>query len=186
MCHLVDKHRAHRLVNVVGIDYYPVHPTAWRLDASASYYMDVGGIVGAAVGTHGLDVAAAGMMQFFTGEMTQTITSQVIESMGVESETANAIDLGASGMLTLGIGATLSAFWGCAAFSGSDVFSGASAAFSGASAPLAEFWAASAAESFCAMSWSPRFCDFCDDATPAKTRSPIEATMSATMTAYER
>ena len=70
----------------------------------------IGGIVGAAVGTHGLDVAAAGMMQFFTGEMTQTITSQVIESMGVESETANAIDLGASGMLTLGIGAANAAF----------------------------------------------------------------------------
>ena len=64
----------------------------------------VGGIVGATVGTHGLDVAAAGMMQFFTGEITQTITSQIIESMGVERETANTIDLGLSAGPILGIG----------------------------------------------------------------------------------
>ena len=48
MSHLMENHRAHSVVDVFGIDYYPVHPTAWRLDATASDDVDVGRHVGAA------------------------------------------------------------------------------------------------------------------------------------------
>ena len=46
--HLVDKDRAHRVVDVVGIGYYLVHASAWLLDATAIDYVYVGENVGIA------------------------------------------------------------------------------------------------------------------------------------------
>lgn len=63
----------------------------------------VGGIVGAAVGTHGVDVAAAGIVQLFIGEVTRTTTSQIIESLGTSQEVADVTDAGLSAVATLGL-----------------------------------------------------------------------------------
>jgi RHS repeat-associated protein len=64
----------------------------------------VGGLAGAAVGTHGIDVAASGAMQMWSGQPTSTLTSQIMQGFGLSSSTANMIDGGLSIAGTLGAG----------------------------------------------------------------------------------
>ncbi|ONI90753.1 sugar-binding protein [Saccharothrix sp. ALI-22-I] len=56
----------------------------------------VGGVVGAAVATHGADVAWSGVRQVWTGDETSTYTSQAIQAAGVSRENAELIDAGIS------------------------------------------------------------------------------------------
>lgn len=56
----------------------------------------VGGVVGAAVATHGADVAWSGVRQVWTGEETSTYTSQAIQATGVSRQNAELIDAGIS------------------------------------------------------------------------------------------
>ncbi len=63
-----------------------------------------GGLAGAAIMTHGADQFQAGVRTFVTGQRTDTMSSQLIQSAGVSRNTANLIDSGASVALSAGAG----------------------------------------------------------------------------------
>ena len=62
----------------------------------------VGGLAGAAIGTHGLDNLQAGFRQMVSGQPVDTMTSQAMQSVGVSRNTANLTDAGMSIVFTAG------------------------------------------------------------------------------------
>ncbi len=65
----------------------------------------VGGIAGAAIGTHGIDNVQSGARQLWTGEPVDTMTSGLLQSAGLSHQTANTVNAVISVVATLGTGA---------------------------------------------------------------------------------
>ena len=75
--------------------------------ATATAPTVAGPALGIAVGMHGADVANAGFYTMWTGVPHETLTSQVLQSLGLPQNTATGIDAGLSMGLTWGVGNTL-------------------------------------------------------------------------------
>ena len=65
----------------------------------------VGGILGAAVGTHGIDNVQAGARQLWTGQQVDAMTSGLLQSAGLSRQTANTVNAVVSVAATLGTSA---------------------------------------------------------------------------------
>ena len=64
-----------------------------------------GGILGAAIGTHGIDNVQAGARQMWTGRPVDTMTSGMLQSAGLSRQTANTVNAVLSVATTLGTSA---------------------------------------------------------------------------------
>ncbi|MFH1654606.1 MAG: putative toxin, partial [Pseudomonadota bacterium] len=70
----------------------------------ATSWTGVGAVAGGAVAIHGVDTLQSGIRQLWTGTPTDTFTSQGMQAVGVDRNTANLIDAGISIGGTLGTG----------------------------------------------------------------------------------
>lgn len=76
---------------------------------AATGWTGVGLVAGAVVTLHGLDTAAAGLYQAFTGVETDTGTSRILQGMGMDRGHANMVDATISVLGSVGASATTNA-----------------------------------------------------------------------------
>lgn len=75
---------------------------------AATSWTGVGAVAGGAIALHGLDTLQAGIHQVISGEVTDTLTSQAMQSAGVSRTAANLVDTGISIAGSMGSSAVVS------------------------------------------------------------------------------